>query len=124
MKEQIYEDFKKRRAEALSRPEFTEKELSLEAEKQILREIVSEHIQKAQSASGQEPSDQSVDQIKTQPKERQVEFLVNLAIEKGIPEAIKTVKKLDNPYLVDELHDVLVDELYNQLIETGKLEKI
>lgn len=123
MKEQIYQDFEKRKAEVLSRPEFKEKELSPEAEKQILREVVSEQIQKAQSTTVQQPS-QNAGQIKSQPKERQVELLVALALDKSIFEAISVAKNLDSPYLIDELHDTIVDELYAKMVSEGKLKPI
>jgi len=31
---------------------------------------------------------------------------------------------LDNPYLIDEFHDTLIDEMRQQLIDKGKLEEI
>lgn len=124
--EKIYQDFEKRRTEILSSPEFKDKELGPEKEKEILKEVVSEHVETAQTVSGssQQVNDQSIKDVKDQPKDRQVQYLVNLAIEKGISEAVNVAKSLDNAYLIDELHDALVDSLYNQLVKEGKLKEL
>ncbi|MDP3731079.1 MAG: hypothetical protein Q8R34_01120 [bacterium] len=53
-----------------------------------------------------------------------VQELVNMAFAKSIEEAVKEASKLNNPALIDAFHDVLVDQLYNTLIERGKLLKI
>ena len=57
-------------------------------------------------------------------KNQQLKALVDLAFEKGVYYATEVVKNLDNPYLLDEFHDVLVDELHKKLVERGKLEEI
>lgn len=57
-------------------------------------------------------------------KESQIKTLCDIALEEGINPAIDMAKKLNNPYVLDELHDVLVDKLYKELIEKGKLEKM
>jgi len=56
--------------------------------------------------------------------QNQIKMLCDLAFEKGIDVAIEEAKKLDNPYILDEFHDSLVDELREKLIEKGKLERI
>lgn len=119
MPEEIYKQFEKRKAEALKQPDV--RELSPEKEKEMLRQTVSERI--AQPSS-QPVATQSVQQVQSQPKERQIKLLTDLAFEKGIPHAVEVVKKMDNPYLLDEFHDALVDELYKKLIETGKLKAL
>ena len=57
-------------------------------------------------------------------RQNQIKMLCDLAFEKGIDVAIEEAKKLDSPYILDEFHDSLVDELREKLIEKGKLEKI
>jgi len=44
-------------------------------------------------------------------RENQVKKLCELAFEKGLDFAIEAAKKLDNTYVLDELHDTLVDKL-------------
>lgn len=53
-----------------------------------------------------------------------IQELVNIAFNQSIEEAVKSVAKLNNSALLDAFHDVLVDQLYNTLIERGKLPKI
>lgn len=53
-----------------------------------------------------------------------IQELVGIAFNKSIKEAINTVKKTGNAALIDAFHDALVDELYNHLVERGKLKKI
>jgi predicted house-cleaning NTP pyrophosphatase (Maf/HAM1 superfamily) len=124
--EKIYRDFEKRKLEAMRSPEFQDKEIGPEKEKEILREVVSEQIKEAQavSVSDQQAIIQNASQIKSQPKERQIQFLINLALEKGISEAVHTAKSLESPYIIDELHDALTDNLYHQLVKEGKLKEI
>ena len=67
-----------------------------------------------------QPTDDSTEDSKS---EEQVKILREIAFEKGIDEAIEEAKKLDNPYLLDEFHDDLVDKFYKKLVEAGKLEQ-
>jgi hypothetical protein len=117
MVEELYKKFEKRRIE---------KEPSPEKQKEIIKQAVSKRIQKVQPVPPvqQKVIVQKAQQIKTQPKEKQIQLLTELAFEKGIPHALEVVRRLDNPYLLDEFHDALVDELYNKLIEEGKLKQI
>lgn len=53
--------------------------------------------------------------------DQKVQALVNVAFLKSIDEAIKEAKATQNAALIDAFHDLLVDELYNHLVERGKL---
>jgi hypothetical protein len=57
-------------------------------------------------------------------KNQQLKGLVDLAFQKGVIYATEVARNLDNPYLLDEFHDTLIDELRQELIKTGKLEEI
>lgn len=126
MVEEIYKNFEVKMADLMSKVENKEGIVSPEAGKKILEEAVRERIQNAQSIplSQQQVVAQSAQQIKAQPKERHIELLTQMAFDKGVVEAVEVAKKMDNPYLLDEFHDALVDELYNKLIEQGKLKAI
>jgi hypothetical protein len=63
-------------------------------------------------------------EIKNLDTARQVKVLVTLAFEKGIGHSIKVARNLNDAYLLDELHDKLVGELRNELVEKGKLKDI
>jgi len=59
--------------------------------------------------------------LKNFPKEKQLDILVGVAFSASIPEAVLLAEKLKSPYLLDELHDVLVDKFYQELIKRGKI---
>ena len=63
-------------------------------------------------------------EIKNLDTARQVKVLITLAFEKGIGHSIKVARNLNDAYLLDELHDKLVGELRNELVEKGKLKDL
>jgi len=125
MKE-VYKEFEKRRSEMMRSPEFKDKELGPEKEKEILKEVISETIKQAEELPLAEKTEitQKAAQLKDQPKERQMQFLVDLALDKGIVVAVNLARSLESAYLLDEFHDTLVDQLYRRLVEEGKLKQI
>ena len=124
MPEEILKNFEQKRAEALKALESKEAGLSLEKQKEILKDVVSEKIQTIQPSQVNQQVAQKIQELQEQPKERQIQILTEMALEKGVVYAVEIAKNLDSPYLLDEFHDVLVDQLYNKLVEEGKLEKI
>ena len=112
----------------------TEIKEEIPSDKEILHEIVKEKIRQnlpaaAPSAFGSQPS-QPVAPLVEPPSylnpelKDKIQQLVSLAFNKSIDEAIKEASKTNNAALIDAFHDVIVDELYNALIERKKLEKI
>lgn len=104
-------------------------------DKESLKEVVRERIESASPITLPPPS--STDDQSTPPPvtieppsylseilKGKVQDLVNIAFAKSIDDAIKQAKATQNAALLDAFHDALVDELYNYLIEQGKLEKI
>ena len=55
------------------------------------------------------------------PKEKQLDILVGIAMMQSIPESVSLAQATDNPYILDELHDVLVDKFYSELVKRGKI---
>lgn len=110
----------------------------LPSPKETLREVVEEQIRPASPAPAQvtQTSEDNNQPITSLPPpieppsylspqlKEQVQSLVNTAFSKSINEAIKIVRATNNAALIDAFHDVLVDELYNLLVERGKLPKI
>jgi hypothetical protein len=39
----------------------------------------------------------------------------------SIPEAVALAQESGSPYVLDELHDVLVDKFFEELVKRGKL---
>ncbi len=54
-------------------------------------------------------------------KEKQLDILVGVAMTQSIPESVILAQATDNPYILDELHDVLVDKFYSELVKRGKI---
>lgn len=57
-------------------------------------------------------------------RDNQVKALCDLAFQKGVDLAIETAKALDNSYVLDKLHDTLIDQLKERLIKEDKLEQL
>jgi len=57
-------------------------------------------------------------------RQEQLQRFVDLAFQKGILDAITEVKKMNDPYLTDAFHDLLVDKLYDELIARRKLDEL
>ena len=69
----------------------------------------------AASSAGQSPQSLAADE--------QVKTLCELAFQKGVESALKAAQELNNPYILDEFHDALVDQLYERLIREKKIEQ-
>lgn len=137
--EQEIADIEKRLAEKKAVLQQFQGETAPEAvsDRTVLREVVGEKIKEmspqgsptASPSSGQTPLISSPP-ITDPPSylsddlRHQVQELVNIAFTKGLVVAVKEVNRLNNPALLDAFHDVLVDQLYDTLVERGKLEKI
>lgn len=104
-------------------PKKNDEKLSLDQE--VLekeRELVSE-TEKTSELPKIKPANDSVQKtvkkqtssIKGFQRQRQVKILADLAIEKGVHYAVAMAKKMESAYVLDELHDTLVDELYKEL---------
>ena len=60
-------------------------------------------------------------ELKEQEHHEQVEALVDIALAKGIMEAVAVARHLQNPHLLDDFHDALVDEYYEKLLLSREL---
>ena len=138
--EQEIADIERRLAEKKALQQAQQGEQSAVQERDILREVVKEKAQEFvpsyQPSSGTgltrglqqsdnvgigtaNPPSYLSDELKSK-----VQELVDLAFSKDLAEAVKEVSKINNPALTDAFHDVLVDQLYDALVERGKLEKV
>lgn len=96
-------------------------------EKEILRQVVGEKIQQHAPAYQSAPQKQQDDDQSSYNDPQlvdKVQELVNLAFAKSIDDAVRSVVKTGNPALIDAFHDVLVDKLYDTLLERKKLEEV
>lgn len=105
---------------------------AMPSEREIVREVVGERIQQAapqyQPVSPQPPVDTPAARAQQEniPDELRasVQQLVNITFEKGIEEAVKEALKSDNAAIIDAFHDVIVDELYNELVNRQKIQQV
>lgn len=121
---------------------LVEKKHALEAggvespEKDVFREVLREHIESAKeqqvvpSAPAYLPAtpvpatSQPIDlvakaeagRIREEEHHTQIEALVQIAVTKGIVNAVHVARHLGNPHLLDDFHDALVDEYYDKLV--------
>lgn len=133
---QIEQDLASKRA-ALERQQQFGQITEVPHEKETLREVVREQyappapVQQqpmAPATSGQAatlppPVVEPPSYLSPELKEK-VQELVNLAFSQTIEIATKQARATNNAALIDAFHDALVDELYNYLLERGKLSKI
>ena len=113
-------------------------------EKEVFRDVLKEHIEGAREHAGQNMETngeveqagdavfpplqtnvvlhkQKADDLKEQEHHEQVEALVEIALAKGILEAVAVARHLQNPHLLDDFHDALVDEYYEKLLQAREL---
>ncbi|PIR41688.1 MAG: hypothetical protein COV30_02495 [Candidatus Yanofskybacteria bacterium CG10_big_fil_rev_8_21_14_0_10_37_15] len=102
-------------------------------EKETLKQMIGEKIQRhipayqpAQPVPAPTTTKKSVDDLSYNDPQLadKVQEFVNVAFNKGLDDAIKSVDKSGNPALIDAFHDVLVDRLYDILLERKKLEEV
>ena len=100
------------------------KEKAPEEKEKIVKEEIRTYLEKYQKmptfAAPKVVRDEAKE-IKKFPTTQQVGTLVSLVFDKGLPQAISVAKALNNPAILDEFHDILVDRYYQILIEKGIL---
>ncbi len=112
-------ELEKRLAE--KKQELAEKKEVEKPEKELIKEIIKEKMEMPASSKITVTPPPA---LKGEPKERQVQLLTDLAFEKGVIHATQVARGLDDPYILDEFHDTLVDKLYDYLVKEGRLKQI
>jgi len=108
--------------------ESAETDKEVPQDKEILRQVVGERIQ--QQAPQYQPApikpqrDDATQSYADPDLKDKVQELVNLSFNKSLEEGIKEATKSNNFALIDAFHDVLVDQLYDTLLERKKLEAV
>ena len=105
-------------------------------EKETLHEIVGEKIQeKVPQLQPAVPPSSNTNIILPPPTASQpsylsdelkdkVQELINIAFQENLDKAIGKAKDFNNPALLEAFHGALVDELFQYLVERGKLNKL
>ena len=97
-----------------------EKERVPEEKEKMVKQEIKSYLQELQQrptfGSSLTSRDEAEEIAKFEP-DQQVGSLISLVFEKGLPEAISVAQALNNPAILDEFHDTLVDHYYQLLIE-------
>jgi hypothetical protein len=124
---QIEEHLAKKREELKQQQEAGDIE-SLPDDKEVLRKVVGEQINPESSAPSQSQSDDDDDSSTHPPPSDETPLYevpeIHKAFNSSIESAAKEARDLNNPALMDAFHDALADQLYDHLVEQGKLKKI
>jgi hypothetical protein len=95
-------------------------------EKEVFKDVFSEHAQitpttQAQSApvSAKPQATSTQGTLLTPIQEQAIATLIQTAFDQGIATAIKQAK--NDPFLIDALHDRLIDEYYQKLLDARKI---
>ncbi len=64
------------------------------------------------------------DQLKGANVQHQLTLLTNIALLKSVYSAIKKAREIGNSYLLDRLHDMIVNEMYEDLVKKKKIKPI
>lgn len=101
-----------------------EEELEQQKEKQQPSVIEEKPLVRRQVAPIPPKTKKTAGKVKDPDISHQVAILVSLAFDKGIYQAVKRARDLNNSYLLDRFHDTLVNELYDQLVKHKKIKPI
>ena len=104
-----------------------EDETIAEKRKEVVKETIRDYFREL----GKLPPSSSPVQTRDEAKEiekfskpEQVGALVSLVFEKGLKYAIEVAQRLNNPAILDEFHDVLVERYYQVLVESNVIQPI
>lgn len=107
--------------------EELKKEKSLEEKKEMIKREIKSYLEELQKTPSFAPPLEFRDEareISQFPPSEQVGALISLVFEKGLKEAIFVAQQLNNPAILDEFHDTLVNYYYEILLEKGVLKQI
>lgn len=97
-----------------------EKEKVPAEKEKIIKQEIKNYLQELQQTPSfvlPATSRDNVEEISKFEPSQQVGFLISLVFEKGLAKAIGVAQALNNPAILDEFHDTLVDRYYEMLIE-------
>ncbi len=117
--------------------EYAKRKESLETKevvKEVIEEIIAKEVAKMPSSNQTvisqkgvtgggfiHPQTISLQKIQDKQTEKILQELVEMAIENGVTKAVRASLKTNNAYLIDKLHDLLIDKFYEILKKQKKL---
>ena len=108
------------------RPEVKESEVK-EALRQEVGKMTGGTVARVSPPGGVAPKlphklEPSAQELEHMPDDRQVKFLVMMAMQDGVDKAVELARRVNSAFVLDELHDLIVDQLFNELVKRHKLE--
>ena len=111
--------------------EHAEKPSPRPEQREAVRETVREHLEQAQRQRPATPlvakpppttptdtePDLKEQEVRALEEPRQVVYLARLALEEGVEAAVELAERIGSPYVIDALHDHLVDELLKAITQ-------
>ncbi|MDP3995950.1 MAG: hypothetical protein Q8P74_01750 [bacterium] len=94
--------------------------ISPEKEERVVKQEIKSYLQELQqtpTTAAPLATRDEAKEIEKFPASQQIGALVSLVFEKSLDEAISVAKEIDNPAILDEFHDVLVDKYFEELVE-------
>jgi len=91
-----------------------------ESREKLIKEEIRKYLEELQETPSFAPPTNVRDEAKEIskfPPSQQVGALISLVFEKGLKEAISVARQLQNPAILDEFHDTLVDQFYEKLVK-------
>ena len=120
---QLEQQLQEKRANLGQQPEQKESP----PDKEILREVIGDKIQQNAPTYIPKPAPQTqTDDTSVIPPDLKdiIQELINLVFQNSLEQGIKEAVKSNNPALIDAFHDVLVDQLYDTLLQRKKVDPI
>lgn len=108
--------------ERIERLEGLDENNGLGEKEKVIRNEIKNYLQELQQSPSFAPlpsMHDEVKEIKNLEPTQQIGALISVVFEKGLAKAISLAQALDNPALLDEFHDTLVDRYYQVLIKKG-----
>lgn len=97
------------------------------SDKEVLKQIIGEKIQQHAPTHVSKPASQAPTNdsgIIPAELKNKIQELVNIVFKNSLDKGIKEAVRSKNPALIDSFHDVLVDQLYDILLERKKISPI
>ena len=120
-KKEALERSRRKETEQTERKPESLESMNEKTSKEAVRTVLEAHIENATPSSRALPVDDVLKDFDDHKK--QITELVKIAFSRGIMEAVRVARALENPHLLDEFHDVLVDRFYERLVAEDKIKK-
>jgi len=120
-------ELRERIAELESRARAGERIVNEAEQKQEVKKEIKKYLEEAQrtpSFAAPVITRDEVREIRKMEPNQQIGALVSLAFEKDLKTAVQVARDADNPAILDEFHDTLVDHYYQALLDKGILKEI